>query len=192
MKSRRLFPMLVILPLLLVMSTGHSVQAAKQSYKRTVVDYQIPDVTLINQNGETVPLVGYLTADQPILLEFIFATCTTICPILSVGFTNLQRKLGAEAAGVRLVSVSIDPEYDTPPIMKKYLERYNAKPGWDFLTGTEEDIFKVMKAFDAYVPDKMAHMPLTFMRSPKDGKWVRIYGLIGGKTMMKEYLALAR
>jgi protein SCO1/2 len=164
--------------------------AGKQRYTKTLVDYQMPDVTLINQNNEKIRLVEYLNADQPVMVEFIFVTCTTICPILSIAFTNLQRDLGAEAGTVRLVSISIDPEYDRPKVMRKYLQRYNAKPGWDFLTGTVGDIGLVMKAFGAYIPNKMDHMPLTFMRSPKKEQWVRLYGLMGGKDMMREYKAL--
>ena len=89
-----------------------------------------------------------------------------------------------------MVSITIDPAYDRPKVMRKYLERYNAKPGWDFLTGTTRDINQVMKAFDAYVSDKMNHQPLTFMRTPKSGKWFRLDGLMGGKDMLREYEAL--
>lgn len=190
MKKFRFYVSLFILPLLLVLATGQNSHAAKQGYQKTMAEYQPPDVTLTNQNGESIPLMEYLTTDKPVMLEFIFVTCTTICPVMSVGFTNLQRRLGENSAKVRLVSVSIDPEYDTPPVMKKYLERYNAKPGWDFLTGSKEDIYQVMRAFNAYVADKMNHMPLYFMRSPKQGQWTRVNGLLGGKDMMHEYQTL--
>ena len=182
---------LVILLAVALLGNGNALAAAKQRYKKTLEDYRIPDVTLINQNNEKVRLVEYLNADQPVMVEFIFATCTTICPILSIAFTNLQKDLGPESSGVRMVSISIDPAYDRPKVMRKYLERYNAKTGWDFLTGTVRDINLVMKAFDAYVSDKMNHQPITFMRSPEIGnKWVRLYGLMGGKDMLREYEAL--
>ncbi|MBU0942863.1 MAG: SCO family protein [Proteobacteria bacterium] len=165
---------------------------AKPRYNRTVEEYKIPDITLINQDGERVPLVKYLDTEQPVILEFIFATCTTICPILSIGYTNLQDQLGAEAANLRLVSISIDPEYDTPEVMKAYLQRYNAQPGWDFLTGSIGDINVAMRAFDAFVPDKMGHRPLIFLRSPKEKTWVRIDGLMSGKELKNEYLQLKK
>jgi protein SCO1/2 len=180
-----------LLVMLFILSiSSESLAAEKRRYTKTMVDYQIPDVTLINQNNEKIRLVEYLNADQPVMVEFIFATCTTICPILSIAFTNLQRDLGSEAEKVRMVSISIDPEYDRPKVMRKYLQRYDAKQGWDFLTGTVRDIGLVMKAFGAYIPNKMDHQPLTFMRSPKTDKWVRLYGLMGGKDMMREYEAL--
>jgi protein SCO1/2 len=182
---------LVIMLVMAPMIDGDVFAAGKQRYKKTMEDYQIPNVTLINQHNEKVNLVEYLKADKPVMVEFIFVTCTTICPIMSIGFTNLQKDLGPKSSEVRFVSISIDPAYDRPKVMREYLERYNAKPGWDFLTGRVEDIAMVMKAFDAYVADKMNHQPLTFMRSPKiDNKWVRLDGLMGGKDMLREYEAL--
>jgi len=181
---------LLVMATLMMITDSAALAAGKKRYKKTLVDYKIPNVTLINQNNEKVRLMEYLNVDQPVMVEFVFVTCTTICPILSIAFTNLQKDLGSRAGGVRMVSISIDPEYDRPKAMREYLQRYNAKPGWDFLTGTVEDISLVMKAFDAYITDKMNHQPLTFMRSPKTDKWVRLDGLMGGKDMLREYEAL--
>ena len=110
------------------------------------------------------------SSNKPVIMDFIFGTCTTICPILSTSFVNLQNKLGAASQSVHLVSITIDPENDSPRVMKEYLTRYRAKPGWDFLTGSRSDIDKVMTAFNAYIPNKMSHMPLTLIHSPGDGQ----------------------
>lgn len=160
--------------------------AAEERYTRTVEDYTAPDVTLVDQTGRPVRLREIVAGPSTVILDFIYGTCTTICPILSAGFASLQRRLGDEAEAIRLVSVSIDPEHDTPEIMARYLERYRARPGWDFLTGSREDIDSVMRAFKAYVPNKMAHFPVTFLRQ-RDGRWVRIYGLIGTAELLAEY-----
>lgn len=165
--------------------TGAEAGAVK--YKRSVESVTIPDVVLVNQQGDKVRLKSLLETDQPVLVDFIYATCTTICPILSAGFANLQRELGPEAAKVRLVSFTIDPEHDTPGIMQEYLDRYQAQPGWDFLTGSRQDIDRVMKAFNAYFRSKMDHQPLSFIRSQEDGKWIRLYGLMSSSDLMKEF-----
>ncbi|MBI5559643.1 MAG: SCO family protein [Deltaproteobacteria bacterium] len=162
-------------------------QAGEKRYERSVVQYTIPDVTLINQERKEVKLRQLLKAGKPVLLDFIYGTCTTICPVLSAGFSNMQNKLGPDAAKVQFVSVSIDPEYDTPEVMRDYLDRYRAKPGWDFLTGTRKDIETVMRAFDAFVPNKMNHFPVTFLCMPGSDKWVRIYGMISTADLMAEY-----
>jgi protein SCO1/2 len=122
-----------------------------------------------------------------VFVDFVFATCTTICPVLSAGYSNLQRKLGNESDHVRLISISIDPEHDGPEEMTAYLNRYRAQAGWDFLTGTREDIDSVLRAFDAFIPDKMAHRPLTFIRSPKDGRWVQLDGFAGSSELLEEF-----
>jgi protein SCO1/2 len=174
--------------LLTIVAAFSFAQTARAAgYTRSEVAYQIPDVTLFDQEGRKVKLRDYLNHDKPVLVDFIYATCTTICPVLSAGFSNFQKKSGVDPKDVRLVSFSIDPENDTPEVMKVYLTRYGAKPGWDFLTGTREDIDRVMKAFDAYVSDKMAHLPVSFYKGPGKDKWVRIHNLIGTADMLKEY-----
>ena len=170
-----------------VFCTGSRAAAAEPRYQRTVETYSIPDVVLVNQDGEKVPFRNYLGTDKPVMLDFIYGTCTTICPVLSATFVNFQRKMGGDSSKFRLVSISIDPENDTPKIMKDYLKKYRARPGWDFLTGSRADIDQVMKAFSAYIPNKMYHYPLTLIRSPKDGRWTRIFGLMSSSELMAEY-----
>jgi protein SCO1/2 len=188
--------LLLLLPVLLAafsLALPDAVRAQeKKRYQRTVEDYSVPEVVLVNQDGQKVRLRELLAADKTVMLDFIYGTCTTICPVLSAGFSNLQRKLGPAAQEVQLVSVTIDPEYDTPEVMTEYLQRYNRKPGWDFVTGSRSDIDRVLRAFNAYVPNKMSHYPLTLLRGPGQESWVRVYGLIGTADLMAEYEALRR
>ncbi len=177
---------MVLLSTILLLTTT-TVFAEELKYKRSIENYNIPDVTLINQNGARIKLKNLIAADKPVVIDFIYGTCTTICPVLSAGYSNLQQKLGQNSANVQLISISIDPENDTPKVMKEYLKRYRAKAGWDFLTGSRSDIDKVMHAFDAYIPNKMYHYPLNLIRNPKDGKWVRIFGLTSTSEFMNEY-----
>lgn len=165
---------------------------SKPKYKRSIETYAIPDLTLINQYGNKMRLEALINAGKPVLLDFIYGTCTTICPVLSAGFSNFQNKLGKDAAEVQLISISIDPEHDTPFVMKDYLSRFRAKPGWDFLTGSREDIDRVMKAFNAYVPNKMSHYPLTLLKAPESSQWVRIYGMVSMAELMDEYRRLMK
>lgn len=173
--------------LLLVCWAATCHAAASPKFTRSLETYQPPDVVLIDQQHQPVRLAELFATDQPVLVDFIYATCTTICPVLSAGFSNLQKKLGKESQGVKFISFSIDPEYDTPEIMRDYLDRYRAKPGWDFLTGNRQDIDKVMHAFDAYVPNKMSHYPLLLIKTPQKNEWVRIFGLIGTRDLLEEF-----
>jgi protein SCO1/2 len=182
---RLMFVSLLILAALPTLSRPASAEELK--YKRTIETYTMPDVTLVNQDGKRVKLKNLVNLDKPVVVDFIYGTCTTICPVLSAGYANLQRKLGPNSTNVQLVSISIDPENDTPKVMKEYLKRYQGKPGWDFLTGSRADIDAVMRAFDAYIPNKMYHYPLNLIRDPKSGKWVRIFGLTSTSEFMNEY-----
>jgi protein SCO1/2 len=149
--------------------------------------YDIPDVTLINQNGEQVGLRQTFLSDKTVLVDFIYTTCTTICPVLSANFTNFQRKVPQDGKGYHLISISIDPENDTPPNMKAYLERYGAKEGWDFLSGSRNDIDLVLRALQANTQSKMEHYPLILIKAPAHKEWTRIYGLVGTSELIKEY-----
>lgn len=183
-----LFVSLVMFTLLLPLSplAAGTAEAAESRYKRTIESYALPDVVLVNQDGKKVRLKNLLSSGRPVIVDFIFGTCTTICPVLSAGFTNLQQKLGPDSPKVHLVSISIDPENDTPQVMKDYLKRFRAKPGWDFLTGSRRDIDSVMKAFDAYIPNKMSHYAVNFIKAPNANTWVRINGLMSSAEFLAE------
>jgi protein SCO1/2 len=180
-----------VLLLLCITCVVATANADSRRYKRTVEKYTMPDVTLVNQDGKKVLFKSFMESDQPIVVDFIYGTCTTICPVLSAGYANLQKKFASGGQKLRLVSITIDPENDTPKVMKEYLKRYRAQPGWDFLTGTRADIDLVMRAFNAYIPDKMSHYPLNLIRSPKDGSWVRLFGIMSSREFMDEYLLVA-
>jgi protein SCO1/2 len=191
MLPHRLMTLFILLvALALVFQTKVVSAAAVGKYKKTVENYLVPDVTLVNQNGTKVKLRELLRSKKVVMVDFIFTTCTTICPVLSAGFANFQRKMGPEMKDVHLVSISIDPEHDTPARLKEYLKRYDAKPGWEFLTGSRKDIRKVLDAFQAYTIDKMYHLPLALLHSSSDNRWVRIYGLVGTSDLVAEYREL--
>ncbi len=178
---------IVVFTLLLSVTVAVLPAAAEsKAYKRSVERYQLPDVTLINQEGKNVRIRSLLETGKPVIVDFIYGTCTTICPVLSACYTNLQNKLGANSGKVHLVSISIDPENDSPRVMREYLKRYRAKPGWDFLTGSRKDIDAVMKGFDAYIPNKMSHYAVTFIHMPQEKSWIRINGITSTSEFIEE------
>jgi protein SCO1/2 len=184
--SKHIMHFMGILAALMTAFPVNLVEADTARYQRSLESLTIPDVVLVNQDGERIRFKALMESDKPVIVDFIYATCTTICPVLSAGFSNLQRKLGPASREIQLVSITIDPEHDTPSHMKAYLERYGAQPGWDFLTGSRRDIDRVMHAFDAYFRSKMDHQPLNFIRQPTSGKWVRLHGLFGSRDFIAE------
>lgn len=158
----------------------------KGKYKRSVHNYAIPNVTLLNQDGKKINLRALVDSGKPVIIDFIYTTCNTICPVLSASFTNIRKELGKDADKVQLISISIDPEHDRPEQMKKYLSRFGAGKGWDFLTGSKDDIRRVLQALDAVVDDKMAHEPIYLLRGPNSDEWVRIKGLMWKTDLLNE------
>jgi protein SCO1 len=109
----------------------------------------VPDFQLIDQTGATVSsksLAGRVT-----LLDFVYTHCTDACPLLSATFQQAQRKLADEkllGTRVMLVSLSVDPQHDTPPVLAEYGQQFKADPnGWKLLTGEWDQVFDVVTGF---------------------------------------------
>lgn len=170
----------------------HAMAQADAGYQRSDASYRIPDVSLVDMDGKAVSLLDGLGGDGPVLLNFIFTSCTTICPAMSATFMQVQDQLGEEVDRVRMVSISIDPENDTPDRLKEYARRFHAGSQWKMLTGSAEDSIAVQRAFDAYRGGKMNHAPVTFLRAGgADRSWVRLDGLASASDIVDEYRKLA-
>lgn len=154
--------------------------------KRSLASYPLPDVTMVDQNGKRTALRELLSSNEPVMLNFIFTSCSGICPVMSATFAEVQKYLGRDAGRIRMVSISIDPEEDTPAALAAYAERFRAGPQWEFLTGTLEDSVAVQRAFDAYRGEKMSHTPLTLMRATSDAPWVRYDGFAGAAELINQ------
>lgn len=169
----------------------HSV-AGDSAYQRSSASYDIPDVRLVNMDGAQISLRDGLGGDEPVMLNFIFTSCTAICPVMSATFRQVQENLGEEGGKVRMVSISIDPENDTPARLKEYADRYHAGPQWRMLTGSIEDSIAVQRAFNTYRGGKMNHEPVTFLRAAgADQPWVRLDGFASADDILREYRQLA-
>lgn len=165
--------------------------AAQDRAVRSVVPYVVPHVSVVRHDGKRVDLAADLDDGRPVFLNFIYTTCTAICPPMSQVFSQLQRKLGAERERVRMVSVSIDPEQDTPRRLAEYARRFDAGAQWTFYTGSVESSVAVQKAFSAYRGDKMNHAPLTLVRPAPGEPWVRLEGFATSAQLVEEYRAAA-
>lgn len=165
----------------------HHHAPADPGYRRSVHAYAMPKVTLFREDGSKGAFESELADDRPIVLNFIYTSCTVICPMLSHTFALFQEKLGEEAGKVRMVSVSIDPEHDTPERLAAYAKRYAAGPQWSHYTGTVEASIEVQKAFGAYYGDKMNHRPAVFMRAGPGKPWVRLDGFTTADDLIREY-----
>jgi protein SCO1/2 len=94
---------------------------------------QVPEFQLVAQNGDTF---GRGSLDGKVwVADFIFTTCPGPCPLMSTKMSRIQKAV-AQYPDVRLVSFTVDPQHDTPPVLADYARRYQADPTrWLFLTG---------------------------------------------------------
>jgi protein SCO1 len=164
----------------------HPEQDALPAVIRSVVNYPVPAIRLMRDDGKNVTLIDELNDGRPVVLNFIYTTCTGICPLASHIFSQLQHKLGAERNHVHLVSISVDPEEDTPTRLRAYAQQYSAGPSWQHYTGTVAASTAAQRAFDVYKGDKMGHTPVTLVRTAPDGPWVRFDGFATADTLLKE------
>ncbi len=159
----------------------------KNDYQRSMRSYAIPDVVLTDAGGKPVRLRELLATDDPVMLNFIFTTCGTVCPVMVKVFADVPARLGAQAKNLRMISISIDPDNDTPAQLKSYAKNFATGDRWKFLTGRMQDIKSVQMAFDSYRGDKMNHEPLTLMRHASTKTWIRIDGFANPDELVREY-----
>jgi len=141
------------------------------------VQIKLPDTVLTDQNGKSVKFKTEVLADRLAVVNFIYTTCTTVCPVQSALIADLQQRLGERSGKeVSLISVSVDPLRDTPLRLKEFAARYKAGPGWRFLTGSRQAVDEVLKAFDVYTPNFADHPAAVLVGNPRSGEWVRLFG----------------
>lgn len=164
--------------------------AEQKRYSIITADYTMPAVTAITSEGVSVELADLLDGDEPVIVSFIFTSCQTICPVLTAILSQAQDGLVEASPAPRIVSFSIDPEYDTPVRMSEYATSFHAEDNWSFVTGDVETMVQIQRAFDAYRGDKLNHIPLTFMRHDDDSSWIRFDGFMSAGDLVKEYQAM--
>lgn len=151
--------------------------------------YRAPPVTLTDMNGEAVQLDRLLSEDRPTLIEFFFTSCTTICPVMASTLSSARREMATLHEGFSILSISIDPEHDTPARLRDYALNFDQDSRWRLLTGSRRDIDRVLEAFDARYAgaDKMNHQPYVFLRAGPDRPWLRIEGMVSGQQLVAAY-----
>jgi protein SCO1/2 len=140
----------------------------------------------VRQDGSKTTLQKELEGDKPTVLAFFYTSCTTICPVTNQIFSNAQDLLGKDLERARFVSISVDPEHDTPARLAAYSKKFGAKPQWVMYTGTQQNSVAAQKAFGAYRGDKMNHVPLIFINSGAGKPWVQLQGFPTAEQVVKE------
>lgn len=149
--------------------------AAKEPARSKMV---IPDVRVLDQDGNALNFYTDLIKDKTVAINFIFTNCTTICPPLAATFARLQKEMGDKIGkDVHLISISVDPVTDTPERLKAWGAKFKAGPGWTFVTGEKQEMDKLLNALGAAVSKREDHTPALIIGNDSTGVWTRTYGL---------------
>ena len=152
----------------------------------------LPDVPVVDQDGRAMRFRSELLKDRTVAVNFVFTTCTTVCPALTTTMRAIQRELGDRVGqDVWLISVSVDPTVDRPERLRAFANGFGAGPGWTFLTGEPADIDRLLTAFGS-AGGINAHATTMLIGNAHTGHWIRTSGLAPAATNVKLIVDTAR
>jgi protein SCO1/2 len=143
--------------------------------KKVKVDLR--DLELVDQEGRRGMFASELIGDKLVALNIFYSDCTTVCPVTSAIFAQLQDRLGERMdREVRLISLTVDPITDTPPRLKAYSRKHGTKPGWFWMTGSKPAMDEVLDGLGLYSADYTEHPAAVLVGDSLSGEWRRFYG----------------
>lgn len=153
---------------------------------------RLSDNELIDQTGTKRHFASDVIGDRIVVIDFVYTSCTTVCPVLSAVFAQVQSRLGERLGReVALVSVSVDPARDTPARLAAYASRHRAREGWVWLTGDKPVVDRVLQDLGAYTTNFEDHPSMVLVGDGQTGTWTRYFGFPGTDQIMTRVNELA-
>jgi protein SCO1/2 len=144
------------------------------------------DVELLDQDGRKVRFYTDMLKGKTVVINAFFTTCTSVCPPMNRNLEKVQEALGDRLGKeVFIVSISVDPETDTPTRLKEYAQRFHAKPGWTFLTGKKENVDWALYKVGGYVESKDDHTTVIIVGNETTGLWKKALGMAKPSELMQ-------
>ncbi len=166
----RFLPTFLVLLAAISMSTAYaqSVSGAGKS---------IPNIKVQDQSGQTLNFYDDLVKGNRVAVNFVFTSCKAICPQLGATSAALSRELAKHNdPRYRVISVSIDPDNDTPERLREWSAHFGAAPGWTLVTGKQRDIETLLRALQVYSADKDLHSGAFLLGNADTDTWKRVAG----------------
>lgn len=144
------------------------------------------DVELIDQDGNALRLYSDLLRNRTVVIDCFFSSCTGVCPVLNQKLTAIKQAF-SEQMGKELIilSISVDPEVDTPARLKEYAEGLRSGPGWYFLTGSRENLKTALTKFGLYTETRENHSNLLMIGNDATGLWKKAFGLAPSEQVVE-------
>jgi protein SCO1/2 len=132
----------------------------------------------VDQDGRHLRFYTDLLQGKVVVINSFFSSCTDSCPAMSGTLARIQDWLGERLGkDAYIVSISVDPDTDTPPVLKEYAQRFKARPGWSFLTGKRQDVETVLHKIGQYVDAREDHLNVFIIGNERTGLWKKAFGL---------------
>jgi protein SCO1 len=157
----------------LFMLASLTLYGQKESSRPVPVELRVPDIEVVNQEGQHVRLNSGLIKNRTAVISSFFTTCTSFCPLTQQNLGRLARVLGKRmGSDVIFISISIDPVNDTPARMKEWSEKFHTGPGWTLASGNKRDIETLLKSLGLYVELAGRHQSAVIIGNASSG-WTR-------------------
>lgn len=136
-----------------------------------------PNTELITQDGKKVHFYDDVIKGKIVAIDFIYTSCGYACPLETARLVQVQQKLGDRVGkDIFFYSISIDPEHDTPKVLRAYMKKYHVGPGWTFLTGKKKEIDQLQMRLGVYSDPHInadGHLPHVLIGNDATGQWTR-------------------
>ncbi|HVK63647.1 MAG TPA: SCO family protein [Polyangium sp.] len=129
---------------------------------------------LVDQDGKVRHFHDDLLRGKKVLINVAFTSCKGACPVMTANLAKVQRLLGARMGkAIHIITVTADPENDTPAVLKQYADRHGATAGWYFLTGAPDDVNKVLGRIGGLLRKPEDHATTLYVGNLATGNWVK-------------------
>ena len=148
----------------------------------------LPDLPLLDQDNHEVRFYSDLIKDRNVLISFFFTTCSNTCLMQGKVFSDLQNELGDRLGkDIFLISVTMDPETDTPQRLKTWGEQHGRRNGWTLVSGKTAEMEILVSHLTGNPLGRLqTHAPFIFLGNDKKNHWIATYGLSAPKKLMKQ------
>ena len=173
--------------------TGATNTPAPASPKERAAKAYFSERKLVTQHGNEIAFFSDALKGRVVIVNSFFTQCRDACPIQSYKLSQVQRLLGpAMGKDVHFVSITVDPERDSPDALNRYAAQFNAGEGWLFLTGTKENIDEVLRRLDQSTRVPEAHSTLFIAGNVSTGHWIKLHPDSTPEAIARELRQLAR
>ena len=163
----------------------HTAAAQELNDREKLAKTYFTDVLLVNQNGQEMRLFSDLIRGKTVIIIPFFTSCTGACPVMNQNLGKIQDWLGDKLGkDAYMISITVDPATDTVPKLQEYAKKFNARPGWFFLSGKRENVEFALTKLGQYVKNREDHSNIMIIGNEKTGLWKKAFSLAPSESLI--------